>query len=55
MAEFQDFLTQLLDHGQIVFRSAKAPRDGPTERDVAVLAEAFDTLAPVGRRQADRL
>ncbi len=45
MAEFQDFLTQLLDHGQIVFRSAKAPRDGPTERDVAVLAEAFDTFA----------
>src|SRR5271156_2674206 len=45
MAAFQDFLTQLLDHGQIVFRSAKAPQDGPTERDVAVLAEAFDTFA----------
>jgi hypothetical protein len=45
MAAFQEFLTQLLDHGQIVFRSAKAPQDGPTERDVAVLAEAFDTLA----------
>jgi hypothetical protein len=45
MAAFQEFLTQLLDHGEIVFRSAKAPQDGPTERDVAVLAEAFDTLA----------
>jgi len=45
MAAFQDFLTQLLDHGQIVFRSTKAPQDGPTERDVAVLAEAFDTFA----------
>jgi hypothetical protein len=45
MAAFEDFLTQLLDQGQIVFRSAKAPQDGPTERDVAVLAEAFDTFA----------
>jgi MoxR-vWA-beta-propeller ternary system domain bpX4 len=45
MAAFQDFLTQLLDHGQIVFRSAKAPHDGPTEHDVALLAEAFDTFA----------
>ncbi len=45
MAAFQEFLTQLLDHGQIVFRSAKAPQDGPTERDLAVLAEAFDTFA----------
>ncbi len=45
MAAFQDFLTQLLDHGQIVFRSAKAPQDGPTEQDMAVLAEAFDTFA----------
>ena len=45
MATFQDFLTQLLDQGQIVFRSAKAPHDGPTEHDVAILAEAFDTFA----------
>jgi hypothetical protein len=45
MPPFQEFLTQLLDHGRIVFRSAKAPRDGPTQRDVAALAQAFEAHA----------
>jgi hypothetical protein len=45
MSAFPEFLTQLLDQGRIVFRSAKAPRDQPTERDVAMLAEAFATHA----------
>jgi hypothetical protein len=44
MAAFHDFLTPLLEHGRIVFRSAKAPTDRPTERDVAVLAEAFESF-----------
>jgi hypothetical protein len=41
MAAFHDFLAELLQQGRIGFRSAKAPQDEPTERDVAVLAEAF--------------
>lgn len=45
MPVFEEFLTQLLDNGRIVFRSAKAPREQPTEREVAVLAEAFATHA----------
>ncbi len=45
MPAFQEFLTQLLDQGKIVFRSAKAPRDPPTDRDVAVLAVAFEAHA----------
>jgi hypothetical protein len=45
MATFQEFLTQLLDEGKIVFRSAKPPQDRPTERDVATIADAFATSA----------
>jgi hypothetical protein len=45
MAAFHDFLVQLLERGRIAFRSAQAPHDRPTERDIAVLAEAFETLA----------
>jgi hypothetical protein len=45
MAAFSEFLTQLLDEGKIVFRSAKPPQDRPSERDVATVAEAFATLA----------
>ncbi len=45
MATFSDFLPQLLNHGRIVFRSAGAPNDPPTERDVAILAEAFEVHA----------
>ena len=40
MAAFHDFLTPLLDHGRIVFRSAKAPHDRPTERDVVLVPSA---------------
>jgi hypothetical protein len=45
MPAFQEFLAQLLDQGRIVFRSAKAPRGHLAERDVAVLAAAFETHA----------
>ncbi len=44
MTAFLDFLTELLDHGQIVFRSAKAPQDEPTDQDAAILADAYDTV-----------
>jgi len=43
MTAFHEFLTQLLDHGKIVFRSAPAPQDRPSSRAVAVLASAFET------------
>jgi MoxR-vWA-beta-propeller ternary system domain bpX4 len=45
MAAFSEFLAELLDEGKIVFRSAKPPQDRPSERDVAILSEAFDTVA----------
>jgi MoxR-vWA-beta-propeller ternary system domain bpX4 len=45
MSAFPEFLTQLLDQGRVVFHSAKAPRDQPAERDVTLLAEAFETHA----------
>ena len=45
MSGFADFLTGLLDHGRIVFRSAKAPRDGPDHRALAVLADRFEVLS----------
>jgi hypothetical protein len=45
MAAFSEFLTQLLDEGKIVFRSGKLPQDRPSDRDAAMLAEAFATLA----------
>jgi hypothetical protein len=45
MAAFPDFLAQLLEHGTITFRSPKAPNDRPSVRDVAVLAEAFESVA----------
>ena len=45
MAAFEEFLSQLLDHGKVIFRSAKPPQDRPTGRDVAILAEAYATLA----------
>jgi MoxR-vWA-beta-propeller ternary system domain bpX4 len=45
MTAFEGFLSQLLDHGKVVFGSAKPPQDRPTARDVATLADAFATLA----------
>jgi hypothetical protein len=45
MAAFEEFLSQLLDHGKVVFGSAKPPQDRPTARDVAALADAFATHA----------
>jgi hypothetical protein len=45
MPTISDFLADLLDHGRIVFRAMKAPRDQPGERDVALLAEAFASIA----------
>ncbi len=42
MIAYHEFLTQLLDHGRIVFCSAKAPRDRPSPRAVAILANAFE-------------
>jgi MoxR-vWA-beta-propeller ternary system domain bpX4 len=45
MTVFSKFLTELLREGKVVFRSAEAPRDRPTEGDVAILAEAFATYA----------
>jgi hypothetical protein len=38
---FQEFLTELLKEGKIVFRSAKAPHDRISQPAVAFLAEAF--------------
>jgi hypothetical protein len=51
---FHEFLTQLLDQGKIVFRSATAPRDRPSPPAVAFLAAAFETysLAVAGPRIA---
>ena len=45
MAAFEEFLSQLLDHGKVIFRSAKPPQDRPAGRDVSILAEAYATLA----------
>jgi hypothetical protein len=45
MAAFSEFLARLLDEGKVVFRSQKAPQDGPTARDKATLAEAFSNFA----------
>jgi hypothetical protein len=45
MSAFHEFLTQLLDQGKIVFRSATRPGDRPTPAAVAVLAEAFETYS----------
>jgi len=45
MTPFHEFLTQLLDQGKIVFRSATAPRDRPTPPAIATLAEAFATYS----------
>jgi hypothetical protein len=45
MAAFQEFLTNLFAEGRIVFRSATIPSDHAAERDVALLAEAFQAHA----------
>jgi MoxR-vWA-beta-propeller ternary system domain bpX4 len=45
MAGFSEFLAQLLHEGKVVFQCGRAPRDRPTERDVAILADAFATCA----------
>ncbi len=42
MIAYHDFLTQLLDHGRIVFCSATAPRDRPSPRAISILANAFE-------------
>jgi hypothetical protein len=42
---FSEFLARVLDEGRIVFRSGEVPRDRPTPRDVATLAEAFGRYA----------
>jgi len=54
MTAFHQFLTQLLNDGKIVFRSARAPEDRPSSPAVAVLAAAFDThgLSVAGPRIA---
>ena len=54
MPAFRDFLTHLLDQGRIIFHASKGPRDQPTERDLAILAEAFDAhvLSVAGPRIA---
>jgi hypothetical protein len=43
MAELSTFLSDLFREGRIVFGPGGAPRDRSTERDVAILAEAFGT------------
>jgi hypothetical protein len=43
MTAFHEFVTQLLNEGTIVFRSATAPHDRASVRGVAILAEAFET------------
>ena len=43
MTSFQEFLTQLLNDGRVVFRSTKAPRDRPRPQDVALLEKAYQT------------
>jgi hypothetical protein len=43
MTALDEFLTQLFDHGNVVFRSRAVPRDRPSERAVAILASAFKT------------
>lgn len=45
MAAFSEFLTELLNEGKIVFRSAKPPQDRPSDGDVAALADAFAAFA----------
>jgi hypothetical protein len=40
---FDEFLTQLFTQGKIVFRSAVAPRDRPSDAAMATLAAAFET------------
>ena len=45
MTAFSTFLTELLREGRVVFRSGEPPRDRPTERDLAILAEAFAAFA----------
>jgi hypothetical protein len=45
MAPFEQFLSQLLDDGKVVFRSTGPPEGRPTGRDLARLAEAFATHA----------
>jgi hypothetical protein len=54
MTAFQEFLTQLLEQGKIVFRSARAPHDRPSAPAVAILAGAFQThgLSVAGPRIA---
>ncbi len=43
MTAFHEFVTQLLNEGTIVFRSATAPHDRASARGIAILAEAFET------------
>jgi hypothetical protein len=54
MTLFHEFLTQLLDQGKIVFRSATVPRDRPCAAAIATLAEAFEfhSLTVAGPRIA---
>ncbi len=43
MTSFQEFLTQLLNEGRVVFRSTRAPHDRPRPHDVALLEKAYQT------------
>jgi hypothetical protein len=45
MPAFSEFLDSLLQDGKIAFRSAKPPQDRPSERDLAILAEAYAAFA----------
>ena len=40
MTSFHEFLTQLLNDGKVVFRSARAPHDRPRAEDIALLEKA---------------
>jgi hypothetical protein len=41
MSAYHEFLTELFDHGRVVFRSPPGPVSRPTPRAMAVLREAF--------------
>ena len=50
MTSFHEFLTQLLNEGRVVFRSAKAPHDRPRPQDIALLEKAYHGLSAFGGR-----
>ncbi len=44
MTLFHQFVTELLEEGKVVFRSARAPRDRPRAEDIALLEKGFHAV-----------